>query len=152
MANQGNPLLITSAAPNRPSGKGLDPALKITTSPLNGSNYITWTKSASLYLCDKSKLGFVNEKISLPPITDPTYEEWEANNKIIMLWLFNSMEPTIATWFLFLDTVKEVWDSVEEIYGEVHNLARVYILQQKIARVTKGDRPFYIYLNNLKGM
>lgn len=111
-----------------------------------------WAKSASLYLCRKSKLGFVNGKVIPPSTVDLAYEDWEANDKIVMSWLLNSMNPTIAEGFLFLNTMKEVWDSLKEIYREWHNLARIYLLQQEIARATKGDRSFHIYLSNLKGM
>ncbi|KAF3789166.1 hypothetical protein EJ110_NYTH09777 [Nymphaea thermarum] len=51
--------------------KESDPAIKITTSSLNGSNYIVWAKSASLYLCGKSKIGYINGKIKAPPKEDP---------------------------------------------------------------------------------
>ncbi|KAF3773203.1 hypothetical protein EJ110_NYTH55824 [Nymphaea thermarum] len=34
-------------------------SLKITITPLNGSNYITWSKTTSLFLCRKSKMGYV---------------------------------------------------------------------------------------------
>ncbi|CAN6454775.1 unnamed protein product [Victoria cruziana] len=136
----------------RTSGKAMDPTLKITTSPLNGTNFITWAKSASLYLCRKSKIEYVNGKVLPSNISDPSYEEWEANDKIVTSWLLNSMEPAIAEGFLFLNSAKEVWDALEEMYGEGHNLAKVYLLQQEISKATKGDHPFHLYLSNLKGM
>lgn len=51
---------------------------------------------------------------------------------------------------MFLDIAKEIWDAVSEIYGEKENIARIFKLQVNINKVTKGDKPFYIYLNNLK--
>lgn len=59
--------------------------------------------------------------------------------------------PALAEGFLSLNLAKEVCDALEEIYGEGHNLARVYLLQQEISKTIKGDRLFHIYLGNLKG-
>lgn len=71
----------------------------------------------------------VNGKIPSPLLFDSLCEEWEANNKIVMSWLLNLMDPSITEGFLFLNMAKEVWDALEEIYKEGHNLARIYLLQ-----------------------
>lgn len=44
--------------------KELDPVLKITISALNGRDYITWAEYGSLYLSSKSKIDFINGKIT----------------------------------------------------------------------------------------
>lgn len=90
--------------------------LKIMTIPLNGNKYVIWAKSISLCLYNKSKLGYVLEKIERPE--SHSYKEWETNDRIVMSWLLNSMEPAIAMSFLFLDSMKEIWDSLVDIYGE----------------------------------
>lgn len=95
-----------------------DLALKITTVPLNDNNYTVWVKSASLFLCGKSKFGYVTGKIERPKVTDPAYDAWETNDKIVMSWILNSMELAIAEGVLFFDSAKEIWDSLVEIYGE----------------------------------
>lgn len=69
-----------------------------------------------------------------------------------MSWLLNSMESTIAEGFLFIDSVKEVWDAAVEIYGEKENLARVYQLQIEVSKVIKGEKLFHVYLNHLKAL
>ncbi|CAN6459980.1 unnamed protein product [Victoria cruziana] len=69
-----------------------------------------------------------------------------------MSWLLNSMESSIAEGFLFLDSTKEIWEAVSEIYGEKENVARIYQLQQDLVKTVKGDRVFHVYLNQLKGI
>lgn len=66
--------------------------------------------------------------------------------------LLNSMEPEIAEGFLFLDSAKEIWDFVNEIYREREKLDRVYQLQQDINHVAKGDKAFHLYYGGLKAM
>lgn len=130
----------------------MDPSMKITTSSLNDNNNTTWAKSTRLYLLRKSKLGYINGKISSPLLSDPSYEEWEVNDKIVMSWLLDSMDSSIAEGFILLNMAKEVWDALEEIYIEGHNLARVYLLQQDIMKVNKGEQPFHVCLSHLKWM
>lgn len=129
-----------------------DLALKITTTPLNGSNYIVWAKSASLYLYGRGKYGYVNRKAQRPEESDAMLGEWELNDRTMMSCLLNSIEPSIVEEFLFLDYAKEVWDSAVEIYGGKENLARMYQLQFDIAKTVKGDKVFHVYLNNLKSL
>lgn len=60
--------------------------------PLNGNNYDIWPKSASLFLCGKSKAGYVTGKIVRPEKTDPAYHERETNDRIVMFWVLNFMD------------------------------------------------------------
>ena len=48
--------------------------------------------------------------------TDPNFQTWTTENAVVMAWLLNSMEPTIVKTYLFLSTVKEIWDAVKEIF------------------------------------
>lgn len=66
-------------------------------------------------------------------------------------WLLNSMELSIAEGFLFLDSVKEIWDAAVEIYGEKENLVclSVAVRSSKISERRKG---ILRLLNHLKMM
>lgn len=44
-----------------------------------------------------------------------------------------------AEGFLLLDSAKEIWDSMGEIYDEKENLARIYPLQHDINKAVKGE-------------
>lgn len=61
-----------------------------------------------------------------PEESDAAFGEWELNDRMVMSWLLNSMEPSIAEGFLFLDFAREIWESAMEIYREKENHARVY--------------------------
>lgn len=71
-------------------------------------NYIIWAKSASLYLCEKGKMGYKDGRIYKPDVSNNAYNEWEINNKNVMSWQLNSMNPEIIEEFTFLDSVKEI--------------------------------------------
>ncbi|CAN6459804.1 unnamed protein product [Victoria cruziana] len=151
MAETSNPLSMVPSSVKMML-KEPNTALKITTVPLNGTNYLVWSKSASLYLCGRGKAGYVNGKVCRPEESEEAYADWELNDRMVMSWLLNSMEPMIAEGFLFLDSAKEIWEAAAEIYGEKENLARIYQLQQEISKTVKGDRLFHVYLTQLKAM
>lgn len=44
----------------------------------------------------------------MPKPTEPTYAKWEAENAMVMAWLFHSMQPSISNNYLFLPTTKAI--------------------------------------------
>lgn len=93
----------------------LDPSLKITTSPLMdltmsfGQSLLDHHYMGNqLLLYEKSKIRYINGLIRAPNRANPNYEEWEDNDRIIMSWLVNSMEPSITKNWLFLNSSKEI--------------------------------------------
>lgn len=71
--------------------------------------YIPWSRFVMLSLGGKKTLGFINGTFACLDHVDPKYEGWIAN---------------IAEIFTFSDFAKELWNIVEELYGNVNNAAR----------------------------
>ncbi|KAF3780661.1 hypothetical protein EJ110_NYTH32288 [Nymphaea thermarum] len=63
-------------------------------------------------------MRYINGKGTTPP---KTCEEWEANNRIVMPWLLNSMECTIAKVFLFDGVGEGAMRLLTQDIREVHN-------------------------------
>lgn len=59
----------------------------------------------------------MNENIQRQENTNSEFSEWELNDRTIMSWLLNSMEPSIVEGFMFLVFVQEIWESIVEIYS-----------------------------------
>ncbi|KAF3773634.1 hypothetical protein EJ110_NYTH54949 [Nymphaea thermarum] len=75
----------------------INPALKITTKPFNGFNYLMWAKSAKLSLSGKSKLGHVTGSKPRPPAGDPKLEEWESSDHTVYNQKMNNFEVSETT-------------------------------------------------------
>ncbi|XP_078174438.1 uncharacterized protein LOC144568083 [Carex rostrata] len=104
---------------------------------LNGKNYLPWARAVTIALGGQSKIGHINGK-TLKPKTDETeIDEWQANDHKVMNWLFNSMQPEIYDIFSYSETAKILWDKLEEMYGRSNNAARVFELQQSLAKCKK---------------
>jgi gag-polypeptide of LTR copia-type len=54
-----------------------------------------------------------------------------------MNWLFNSMQLEIYDIFSYSETTKILWDKLKEMYGRSNNAARVFELQQSLAKCKK---------------
>jgi Reverse transcriptase (RNA-dependent DNA polymerase)/Integrase core domain/gag-polypeptide of LTR copia-type/GAG-pre-integrase domain len=103
---------------------------------LNGKNYLPWTRAVTVALAGRSKLGHINGKTPKPANWT---EAWEASDSLVMNWLFNSMQPEIYEIFSYSDTSKNLWDKLEEMYGRSNHAARVFELQQNLAKCKKGS-------------
>jgi gag-polypeptide of LTR copia-type len=76
-----------------------NPALKLMTELLNGNNFLSWSEAVLLALGAKSLLNHVTDNENSPIETDPHYSQWIATDKLVRLWILNSMEPPISRLF-----------------------------------------------------
>lgn len=76
-----NPNIIIVHEDNNPN---------LNTSPmlLNGTNYVVWSKEASMYLYSRSKMGFVAGKKPAPAPDNPA-----SGDNLVRSLLINSVEP-----------------------------------------------------------
>ncbi|EEF31276.1 conserved hypothetical protein [Ricinus communis] len=84
-------------------------SLRLTSVLLNGFNYVSWSRAASLALLGRSKLSYVNGKKEAPKPSDPSFDAWQSNDQPVMSWILNSMEPKIAETFVFADSDYDPW-------------------------------------------
>lgn len=129
-----------------------NPNLRLCSVLLNGFNYITWSRAVMLALGGRSKLGFINGTIRAPEASDPKFEDWFCKDQLVMSWLLNSMEPQVAEIFSFSDSAHHLWESVQEMYGQQNNAARIFQLKKDIAGCYQDGKPFIEHLGKLKSM
>ena len=104
-----------------------------------------------LALGGRPKLGYMNGLIRAPASTDAKFVEWQANDNIVMSWLFNSMETQIYEIFAHSETTKSLWDSLQDMYGNVDNASYVFELQRELTHIEQSpNRTFIEHLGNLK--
>lgn len=119
---------------------------------LNETNYRPWARAVRIALGGRSKLGYVTGDTKAPEKKeDPNYQEWIANDLCVMSWLFNAMEPQIYEIFAYAETSKELWNSLQEMYGQTNNSSRVFELQQNLSNLRQGvNQSFTDYLGKMK--
>lgn len=113
-----NPNIIIVHEDNNPN---------LNTSPmlLNGTNYVVWSKEASMYLYSRSKMGFVAGKKPAPAPDNPA-----SGDNLVRSLLINSVEPWLVEGMYFRTTAEEMWKAHTEIYGEKIILQRFMNLKK----------------------
>ena len=125
-----------------------NPNIKITNVPLNMTNYIQWSRAVRMYSGGKLLLGYIDGIVTEPEANDPCHAE--AYNMMVMSWMLNSMEPDVSEGLYQLDTAKEVWDTLHELYVDKNNMARIYEIKQLIANHRQGDKSASSYYTKLR--
>ncbi|GAV91134.1 UBN2_3 domain-containing protein, partial [Cephalotus follicularis] len=92
--------------------------LQVTSHKLNGKNFLQWSQLALLVIQGRGKIRYIMGKVQQLDVNDPTYENWELNNSIVMAWLINSMESQISRTYIFLWTAKAIWDDELDLHYE----------------------------------
>ncbi|GAV68098.1 UBN2_3 domain-containing protein [Cephalotus follicularis] len=99
----------------------------------------------------KKKLKFLNFD---PPAPDANgYEDWMQENAMILIWLWNNMEPEIAANVMFHNTAKGVGDDLKDTYSQDKNMNRVYDLYDKMFDIGQSGKPLHdYYYSTFKGL
>jgi gag-polypeptide of LTR copia-type len=81
---------------------------KLTNVPLNGRNYIPWSKAARVTLKCKGLLGFINENKIRPETGTEEQEEWDMVDSQVMTLITNSLEPQLSESFCYCEIAAEL--------------------------------------------
>ncbi|KAK0598581.1 hypothetical protein LWI29_036055 [Acer saccharum] len=91
-------------------------------------------------------------ELPAPPLTDPTYKTWLAENSIVLAWLINSMEPKISRRYLYFKTAKEVWDAARRMYSDLGNASQIFELRSKLKEMKQGSNSVTQYFSDLQDL
>lgn len=56
-----------------------------------------------------------------PEIWDPSYDEWIAENLLVMSWLLHSMQPNISWGYMLLSAAYEIRLGASQTYLQISN-------------------------------
>ncbi|GAV76389.1 UBN2_3 domain-containing protein, partial [Cephalotus follicularis] len=76
----------------------------------------------------------------------------DQENAVILIWLWNSIEPEIAANVMFHNTAKGVWEDLNDTYSQDKNMNRVYDLYDKMFRLHQSGKPLHEYYSTFKGL
>ncbi|XP_022852393.1 uncharacterized protein LOC111374018 [Olea europaea var. sylvestris] len=116
---------------------GLDNAsFQLMVEKLNGRNFKEWAQSIKLVIDGKGKLGYLTGETHKP--TDSALlQKWKSENSMVTAWLVNFMHPSIGKTYLFLPTVKDVWDDAKEMYSNSKNSSQIFEIKSRLCRQNK---------------
>ncbi|KAF7821968.1 uncharacterized protein G2W53_027423 [Senna tora] len=123
------------------------PSMILVTSPLVGSNFVSWSLSIKTAIEAKEKLGFIDGTIK-EPADESEHKKWKPVDSMVKAWVRNSIEQNLAETFMFYRTSRELWLQIEERYG-VRSGPKFYQLQQELASLKQGSDSVTAYYNKI---
>ena len=88
--------LKTGKLPNTVNPGTENSSLLITCHKLNGYNYLQWSSSVMMFICEKGRDDYLTGEATMPGKEDPQFRNWKTENHMIMSWLINSMTNEIG--------------------------------------------------------
>nr|KYP40878.1 hypothetical protein KK1_037765 [Cajanus cajan] len=104
---------------------------------LNVKNYHAWARAMKRALISKNKFKFVNGTLPMPTSFDPTFDAWERCNNLVLAWIFNSVEPTIAQSIVYLEVATVAWKLLRDKFSQGDRV-RIFDLQQELSAMKQG--------------
>ncbi|KAG7572467.1 Ribonuclease H-like superfamily [Arabidopsis suecica] len=118
---------------------------------LKGGNYLLWARTMKTILCGR---GFWPHIIkSEAPRETTTNEEgleivlvdedkWFQEDQMVLSVLQNSLEASILEGYSYCETPKDLWETLQNVFGNQSNLSRVFEIKKAINELTQGDMEF----------
>lgn len=84
---------------------------------LKGENYEEWARSMRNALRAKKKLGFVDGTLKKPDDASAEIEDWWMVNSMLVVWVLNTIEPTLRSTATYTDDVKDLWEDLRQRFS-----------------------------------
>lgn len=78
-------------------------------------------------------------------------EEWMSNNSMVKTWIFNSIEPSMRSSYMFLETAYELWEAIAQTFSIYGYMSKAYDIHKKIRETVQGDKSVAQYRSLLFG-
>ncbi len=118
---------------------------------LNGDNYLTWSRLMRTALRAKNKLGFIDRTIEKPTTGDPTEEQWNICNSMIVAWISNTLEKDLQPSIACIEDAKVLWDDLKVRFSQ-SNETHIYQIKSEICLLRQEGRTISAYYSQLKGL
>ena len=86
----------------------------ITQIQLKGENYDEWARAVHTILRAEKIYGFVDGSIKQLDNDSSKLEDWWTINSMLVLWVFNTIEPTLRSTISYMENVKELWEEIKQ--------------------------------------
>ncbi|KAL0313066.1 UNVERIFIED_CONTAM: Retrovirus-related Pol polyprotein from transposon RE1 [Sesamum radiatum] len=87
--------------------------LALTSTPLDGTNFLAWQRAVYVSLGTKMKLGFIDGSFPCPAVGTLHYEQWRRVDLTVTSWIWNSLSKDIVEAFMYCATSHELWTAIQ---------------------------------------
>ena len=129
-----------------------DSGQRIITKVFNGVGFKGWKRAMVIMLSGKNKLSFVDGTVKRSTSSTVNAKAWNNVNNVVMGWLLYVIDEKIANTLQWLKTAKDIWDEVEERYGQT-SCAQLFSIEERISKtVHSSDESLESFFTKMKGL
>ncbi|KAL0303694.1 UNVERIFIED_CONTAM: hypothetical protein Sradi_6237500 [Sesamum radiatum] len=126
------------------------PGLILVSSPLDGKNFLAWSRAVKRALGAKSKLGFITGTQKKPTGDPELIEQWTRVDCMVASWLLNTMTKNISNAFIYAKSALwTLWTDLEQRYDQ-RNGPLLYQIEREITSASQGDLSVVDYFTKLQ--
>lgn len=142
-------LMEQAQAKSANASGGVSIALESNPVKLNGpGDYFSWTRNAELILRAHGLQNFLEKDKKKPK--GVAHEQWEQNQKKVMVWLLSSMEKTVREQVEGFTTAAEVWVDIEKLLSGKSNKMQVSRILHEMRHVGQDQKTVTEYAGEIK--
>ncbi|XP_010534031.1 PREDICTED: uncharacterized protein LOC104809686 [Tarenaya hassleriana] len=77
---------------------------------------------------------------------------WFQEDQLVLSLIHSSLEASVLSTYIHKDTPKDLWDTLEGIYGNLSNSSRIYEFKKSLHTITQRGQPFNKLLGELSAL
>ncbi|KAL0313240.1 UNVERIFIED_CONTAM: hypothetical protein Sradi_5723300 [Sesamum radiatum] len=125
------------------------PRMVMIFAPLNGRNWLSWSRSIRIALEGREKLGFIDGSCAKPADGSAELRQWRNTDSMVWTWILNTISKDIVNAYLYVPSAHALWSDLEARYGECDG-PLLYKIQHQIDAMSQGNLDVTAYYTNLK--
>ncbi|XP_074352187.1 uncharacterized protein LOC141691361 [Apium graveolens] len=126
-----------------------NPGTPLVTMLLTEHNYHQWSRSLSIALSAKLKLGFIDGSVSKPTDNNTQIAMWNRCNDMVVSWLLNSISTEIRNSVAYLSTAQQIWEDLATRFSQ-SNMPRTFQLRKELSSLQQGNLSVTSYFTKFK--
>ncbi|KAL8111409.1 hypothetical protein AgCh_019217 [Apium graveolens] len=126
-----------------------NPGTPLVTMLLTEQNYHQWSRSVSIALSAKLKLGFIDGSVSKPTDNNIQIAMWNRCNDMVVSWLSNSISTEIRNSVAYLSTAQQIWEDLATRFSQ-SNMPRTFQFRKDLSSLQQGNLSVTSYLTKFK--
>lgn len=127
---------------------GDNPGTIISKPPLRGPNYDEWSASIRLALKARKKFGFADGSIAKPSEESEDFEDWCANNALVVSWIKLTIEESLCSTLSHSEDASSLWTQIQRRFA-MKNGQRVQRLKTELANCRQQGTAIEAYYGKL---
>lgn len=124
-----------------------NPGIPLVTTLLTEQNYHQWSRSVSIALSAKLKLGFIDGSVVKPVDNNTQIAMWNRCNDMVVSWLLNSISTEIRNSVAYLSTAQQIWEDLSTRFSQ-SNMPRTFQLRRNCHLYNRAICPSHHILPN----